>query len=215
MIGQGVLRECLLNSEVTSVLAIGRNPSGQSHPKLRDLVQRDLFDYRSIESQLAGFDACFFCLGVTSIGMSEAEYTRITHDLTLAAAHTLARLNPAMTFIYVSGVGADSSERGRVMWARVRGKLENTLLRLPIRTYIFRPAVVQPMHGIRSRVKWLQAVLSVIGPVLSLLRRSFPGQFTSTEAIGLAMLEIARHGYPKRILESRDINNAAARRTLQ
>jgi uncharacterized protein YbjT (DUF2867 family) len=152
MIGQGVLRECLLAPDVESVAAIGRTATGIAHPKLRDIVHRDLVDYRAIESQLSGFDACFFCLGVTSAGMSEEDYTRIAYDITIAAAETLARLNPQMTFVYVSGVGTDSTERGRTMWARVKGRTENALLRLPFRgAYMFRPGFIEPRFGVKSR----------------------------------------------------------------
>ena len=149
MVGQGVLRECLLDQKVQTVLSIGRSATGQAHPKLRELVRKDLLDFSPIEAQLIGFDACFFCLGVSSAGMTEEAYRRVTYDITMAAAQTLARLNPAMTFIYVSGAGTDSTERGRIMWTRVKGKTENALLRLPFKAaYMFRPAAIQPLHGI-------------------------------------------------------------------
>ena len=216
MIGQGVLRECLLDPGVEHVLAIGRNPSGQSHPKLRDLVHRDLFDYSAIEPELTGFHACFFCLGVSSAGMSESDYRHITHDLTMAAATTLARLNPSMTFIYISGAGADSSERGRVAWARIRGRLENTLFKLPFHgVYSFRPAAVQPLHGIRSRTALYRALYVLGAPLWPLLRALFPVYVTTTEIIGRAMLETARHGAPKQVMENRDINLMVERLTLQ
>jgi len=207
MIGQGVLRECLLDPGVERVLAIGRSPSGQTHAKLRDLVHRDLFDYSAIERELTGFDACFFCLGVSSAGMSEQEYRRITYDLTIAAATTLARVNPAMTFIYTSGAGADSTERGPVAWARVRGALENALFRLPFRAvYSFRPAAVQPLHGIRSRTAMYRAFYAVGRPLWPLLKLLAPAYVSTTEIIGRAMLQVARHGAPKQVLENRDIN---------
>jgi uncharacterized protein YbjT (DUF2867 family) len=152
MVGQGVLRECLLDSDVQQILSIVRTPSGQQHPKLRELVHTNFFDYSAMEPQLTGCGACFFCLGVSSAGMDEAKYTQLTYDLTLAAASTLARLNPSMTFLYVSGAGTDSTERGRTMWARVKGKTENALLKLPFRAaYMFRPGIIQPLHGIRSK----------------------------------------------------------------
>jgi uncharacterized protein YbjT (DUF2867 family) len=161
MVGQGVLRECLLDPDVESVLSIGRSASGQLHPKLRELVHRDFLDYSAVESQLSGFDACFYCLGVSSVGMQEADYRRVTYDFTMAAAQVLAKLNPGMTFVYVSGMGTDSSERGRSMWARVKGQTENALLRLPFKAaYMFRPGAIAPLHGIQSKtrtVRWLYA----------------------------------------------------------
>jgi uncharacterized protein YbjT (DUF2867 family) len=148
MVGQGVLRECLLDPEIDAVLTVGRSATGVKNPKLREIVHANMFDYSEIQAELRGFDACFFCLGVSSAGMPAAEYERLTYGLTMAAAKTLCRLNPDMTFIYVSGAGTDSSEKGRVMWARVKGKTENELLRLPFKAaYMFRPAFIQPMHG--------------------------------------------------------------------
>ena len=155
MVGQGVLRECLLDADVEQVLAIGRSGTGQQHPKLKEIVQSDLFDLSPIESRLAGFDACFFCLGVSAAGMSEQDYRRLTYDLTMSVAKTLVRLNPGMTFVYVSGAGTDSSERSRMMWARIKGKTENDLLKMPFRAaYMFRPGYIQPLHGIRTKTKW-------------------------------------------------------------
>src|SRR5204863_5923892 len=167
MVGQGVLRECLVDPDVEQLLSIVREPSGRSEPKLRELVHRDFFDFSPIENDLAGYDACFFCLGVSSAGMKEADYRRVTYDITLAAARVLARLNPNMTFIYVSGTGTDSSEKGRSMWARVKGKTENDLLRLPFKAaYMFRPAAIVPLHGIRSKTKLYQAFYTALGPLL-------------------------------------------------
>ena len=207
MIGQGVLRECLLDPDVEKVLTIGRSATGVQHPKLREIVQTDLWNYSSIEDQLLGFDACFFCLGVTSAGMSEADYTRITYGITVAAAETLARLNAGMTFVFVSGAGADSSEQGRLMWARVKGRTENAILRMPFKaSYAFRPGVVQPMHGERSRTAAYRVLYSITKPLLPVLRRLWPGQILTTEQFGRAMLLVVRHGAPKRVLESADIN---------
>jgi uncharacterized protein YbjT (DUF2867 family) len=206
MVGQGALRACLLDPKVQRVLTIGRTPTRMQNAKLRELVHPDLFDYADIEPQLAGFDACFFCLGVASSGLSEANYHHITHELTLAAAENLVRLNPGMTFIYVSGSGADSSERGRTMWARVKGKTENSLLRLPFKAaYMFRPGFIQPLHGIQSKTPLYRFFYSVTAPVLPLLRRLFPNQILTTEQIGHAMLRAAEHGAPKPVLEARDI----------
>jgi uncharacterized protein YbjT (DUF2867 family) len=149
MVGQGVLRECLLDPDVRRVLSIGRSATGQRHEKLRELIRADLLDYSAIENELRRYDACFFCLGITSLGLSEEQYRRVTYDITMAAAKALAGLNPDMMFIYVTGVGTDSTEHGRTMWARVKGETENALLRLPFRAaYMFRPAAIQPLYGI-------------------------------------------------------------------
>jgi uncharacterized protein YbjT (DUF2867 family) len=205
MVGQGVLRECLLDSGVTRVTAIGRSASGANHAKLRDIVRRDLWNYADIEKELTGLDACFFCLGVTSAGMKEAEYERVTYGIAAAAAENLARLNPRMTFVFVSGAGSDSSEKGRIMWARIKGKAENAILRLPFQGYVFRPGVIQPLHGIRSRTTAYNVGYAILRPLIPLLRRAFPGRILTTEQIGRAMLKVARNGAAKRILESRDI----------
>jgi uncharacterized protein YbjT (DUF2867 family) len=211
MVGQGVLRECLLDRDVHQVLSIVRTPSNQQHAKLRELVHTDFFDYSTIEPQLTGFDACFFSLGVSSAGMDEAKYKHLTYDLTLAAATTLARLNPQMTFIYVSGAGTDSTERGRIMWARVKGKTENDLLNLPFRAaYMFRPGFIQPLHGIRSKTKLYQFFYTALNPILPLLKSAFPKYITTTEELGRAMINVARNGCPKPILEVPDIISAAS-----
>jgi uncharacterized protein YbjT (DUF2867 family) len=207
MVGQGVLRECLLDPDVHQILSIVRTPSGQQHPKLRELVHTDFFDYSAIEPQLTGFDACLFSLGISSSGMDETKYKHLTYDLTLAAATTLARLNPNMTFLYVSGAGTDSTERGRSMWARVKGKTENDLLKLPFRAaYMLRPGAIQPLHGIRSKTKLYQTFYTVLNPVLPVLKSVFPQYITSTEQLGRAMLRVAKQGFPKPILETKDIN---------
>ena len=206
MVGQGVLRECLLDPAVDRVLAIGRTPVGTQHPKLREIVRADLFHYNDIVSDLAGFDACFFSLGVSSVGMKEPDYERVTYALTMAAAQTLCRLNPQMKFIYVSGAGTDSSEQGRSMWARVKGKTENALLRLPFAAaYMFRPGFIQPVHGARSKTALYQIIYEIARPLMPLLRRALPSYLLTTEEIGQAMLAVARHGYPKKILEVKDI----------
>jgi uncharacterized protein YbjT (DUF2867 family) len=207
MVGQGVLRECLLDPDVDGVLTIGRTATGKADPKLREIVRSDLADLAPIESQLAGYDACFFCLGVASAGMTEASYRRVTFDITLAAATTLVRLNPGMAFVYVSGAGADSSERGRVMWARVRGETENAVLRLPFKTVaIVRPAGIVPLHGITSRTALYRAAYTMTRPFWPVLYRAFPQYVTTTERLGRGVLQIAKHGTPKPILEARDIN---------
>jgi uncharacterized protein YbjT (DUF2867 family) len=207
MVGQGVLRECLLDPDVESVVTIVRGVTGQQQPKLHELLHQDFLDFSPIESQLSGFDAGFFCLGVSSAGMTEESYEHITYGFTLAAARTLARLNPNMTFIYVSGAGTDSSERGGSMWARVKGKTENELLRLPFHAaYMFRPAVIVPLHGIQSKTRVYRVFYALLGPLLPLLKGRFPKYVTSTEQIGLAMLKVAKRGWPKRVLETSDIN---------
>jgi uncharacterized protein YbjT (DUF2867 family) len=206
MLGQGVLRECLHASDVERVLAIGRHRTGQQHPKLHEVVQVDLWHYQSIEEQLRGYDACFFCLGVTSAGMKEPEYERITYGIATTAAEVLCRNNPGLTFVFVSGAGADRSEHGRIMWARVKGKTENAVLRLPCKSYIFRPGVVLPVHGERSRTAAYRVLYAVTKPLLPTLRRIWPGYILTTEQFGRAMLIVARHGAPKRVLESSDIN---------
>jgi uncharacterized protein YbjT (DUF2867 family) len=207
MVGQGVLRECLLDPGVVSVLAIGRSASGQQHEKLRELRHPDLFDFSGMESELSDFDACFFCLGVSSAGMTEVGYRRITYDLTLAAAGTLVKLNPGMTFVYVSGAGTDSTERGRIMWARVKGQTENALLRLGFKAaYMFRPGVIAPLHGVRSKTKIYRMGYTLAGPLLRWMYPRFPKYITTTEQVGHAMISVAREGFPKSVLESSDIN---------
>jgi len=206
MVGGGVLLACLDAADVQAVTAVGRRPSGRSHAKLRELVMEDMHDYRGVEAALTGFDACFFCLGVSSAGITEAEYARQTEDLTLAAATTLARLNPDMIFVYVSGAGTDSSERGRSIWARVKGRTENRLLRAGFRAaYMFRPGLIAPVRGVRSKTRLYRFFYALLGPVLPLLRRAWPDLVLATEQIGRAMLTVARTGAPKAVLESRDL----------
>ena len=211
MIGQGVLRECLIDLGVELVMAVGRTPSGSIDDKLRELIHSDLSNYSAVAGKLSGFDACFFCLGVSSTGMQESEYNRITYGITLAAAEILSRLNPAMTFVYVSGAGTDSSEHGRIMWARVKGKTENALLRLPFAAaYMFRPGIIQPLDGIKSKTPSYRKLYTITKPLLPLLRAMMPNQILTTRQLGRAMINIVRRGYPNRILESKDIRIAAA-----
>jgi uncharacterized protein YbjT (DUF2867 family) len=207
MIGQGVLRECLLDPRVTQVVSILRRPSGQTHPRLKEILHEDFLDFSSIEGQLSGLDACCFCLGVTSAGLSGEAYGRITCDVTLAAAQLLSRLNPGMTFSYVSGAGTDSTERGRSMWARVKGRTENALLRLPFKAvYLFRPGVIRPLHGIQSRTRLYRILYALLNPLFPLLGWIAPDSFTTTEQLGKAMIQAGLKGAPKTILENRDIN---------
>ncbi len=209
MVGQAVLREALADARVARVLTLGRRATGQTHPKLRELVHADLFDLSAVESQLSGFDACLYCLGVTSAGMSEADYAHITYELTLVIARTLAKVNPALTFCFVSGAGADSSERGRVMWARVKGKTENALRELPFRAvFVFRPGLILPMDGITSRTRSYRILYALMTPFFPLLRR-MPKRVTTTRRLGRAMIHVAMEGAPKSVLERADLNELA------
>ena len=209
MVGQGVLRECLLAPDVDAVTVIGRTPTGKQDDKLREITHSDFTDFTAVQDQLAGHDACFFCLGVSSAGMTEADYTRMTYDWTMAAARLLVQLNPAMTFIYVSGAGTDSTERSGSMWARVKGKTENALLALPFKAaYMFRPGGIRPMHGEVSKTKSyriMYAITKPLWPVAAL----FTGAVTTTESVGRAMLRVTREGSEKKVLETRDINALA------
>jgi uncharacterized protein YbjT (DUF2867 family) len=206
MVGQGVLRECLLAADVERVTAVGRSDLGMEHPKLRQVRHADMTHLAPVENELRGHDACFFCLGVSSVGMDEATYYRLTYDLTLAVAGTLARNDPAMSFTYVSGAGTDSSEHGRSMWARVKGKTENALLKLPFsRVFVFRPGVIQPLHKVRSKTRLYQATYTVFGPVLSLAKRAFPNHIVTSEEVGRAMLNAVRHEPKSTVLEVTDI----------
>ena len=209
MVGQGVLRECLLDPDVENVVSVGRGSTGHYHPKLLELEHTDFLNFSAIENQLEGFDACFFCLGVSSAGMSEENYELVTYEFTIAAAQALVKLNPEMTFIYVSGAGTDSTERGSSMWARVKGKTENELLRLPFHAaYMFRPGLIVPLRGIRSKTRVYRVFYVLLGPLLPWLKGRFPKYVTTTEQIGLAMLKVTKQGWPKPVLETSDINQA-------
>jgi len=206
MLGTAVLRECLADPQVAGVVTVGRTVSALHSAKLEEIVHADLTSYGAIESSLGDLDACFFCLGVSSAGLSEAAYSHVTYDYTLAAANTLVRLNPRLTFIYVSGAGTDSSGAGRVMWARVKGRTENALLALPFAAaYMLRPGIIQPLHGIKSKTRSYRIFYSLSAFLLPVLRAVFPNYVLSTTQIGAAMLNLAKHGYAKRILEARDI----------
>ena len=213
MVGQGVLRECLRDPGVERVFAVGRTLAhfpdwiSGAGAKFAQVVIPDLRDLYPIETELSGFEACFFCLGVSSLGLSELAYTRVTYDVTLSVARTLAELNPNMTFVYVSGAGTDSTERGRTMWARVKGRTENALQQLPFRAvYLFRPAAIVPLHGIRSKTGWYRFFYALARPILPILKFFFPNAVTTTEQMGRAMLAVARNGYSTPVLETRDIN---------
>lgn len=206
MIGQGVLRECLLDPEVEGVLVIGRTPTGQRHGKLREIRHDDFTDFSPIAGEFAGQDACLFCLGVSSLGMSEQDYRRVTYDYTIAAARTLAEQNPGSAFVYISGAGTDSA--GRSMWARVKGETENALLALPLKAYMLRPGYIQPTHGTRSKTSWYRLAYAVMRPLYPVLRRLFPRYVITTDELGRAMIAIAEHGAQKHVLEASDINSA-------
>jgi uncharacterized protein YbjT (DUF2867 family) len=201
MVGEGVLLECLGHPDVEQVLVINRRPAGYAHAKLREIIHRDFFDLAPIQQQLSGFDACFFCAGVSSVGMSKEEYSRITYDLTLNVAQLLARLNPGMAFCYVTGAGTDSSEQGRTAWARIKGATENALIRLFKQAYMFRPGFMRATPGqrnVKGYYKWI-AWFYPMG------RTFYPAGFCTLQEVGLAMIEVVRNGYSKQILDVKDI----------
>ncbi len=217
MVGQGVVRECLADDGIDGVVSIGRSSSGVEHPKFTEILHPDLVDElldpTSIEREIAGADALFFCLGVSSARMSEPDYRRVTYDLTLSVAKAMATSNPGSTFVYVSGEGADSTERGRVMWARIRGATENALLAYPgLTAYILRPAFIQPRNGATSRVTAYRWIYRVAAPLYPVFKAVAPKYVTNTEHLGRAMIALARTGSSTRILRSRDMNALAERR---
>lgn len=202
MVGEGVLHECLQHEAVESILVINRKPCGVQHPKLKEIIRTDFFDLSGIEDQLKGYNACFFCLGVSSIGMKEDEYHRLTYSLTMNVAGILARQNNDMVFCYISGASTDSSEKGRIMWARVKGKTENDLVKLPFKqVYNFRPGYMQPTKGLKNTLRFYKFV-SWLYPFLKLL---LPGSASTLKELGLAMIQVTLKGYPKNILEVKDI----------
>ena len=202
MVGEGVLHECLLSNEVEQVLVINRKPCGIVHPKLKEIVHKDFFDFSAIESQLSGYNACFFCLGVSSVGMKEEEYTKLTYTLTMHVAQTLAKKNSDMTFNYVSGTATDSSEKGRLMWARVKGKTENDLMKLPFKkVFCFRPGFISPTPGLKNTLK----VYHYFGWLLAIIKLIAPNSGCTLKEIGLAMIHSLTKGYSKQILEVKDI----------
>jgi uncharacterized protein YbjT (DUF2867 family) len=208
MVGRGVLRECLQDDGVDGVLTIGRSPVGVSDRKLHDVVVKDLYDVDSYAAELDGYSACFFCLGVSSAGMSEDAYSRITYDLTLGVARALAGRDPRVSFVYVSGQGTDAD--GRAMWARVKGRTENDILALDLDAYMMRPGFIRPVHGERPRTAWYRVAYTVLRPVFALLPRIAPGSSTSTVAVGRTMLKLARDGAAERLLDNGAINRLGA-----
>ncbi|MEU7924822.1 NAD-dependent epimerase/dehydratase family protein [Micromonospora sp. NPDC049107] len=205
MVGQGVLRECLLAEDVREVLTIGRRPTGQRDPKLRELTVADVGDLESVRAELTGVDACFYCLGVSSLGLDEAAYTRISYDFPMAAARLLAEVSPQVTFVYVSGVGTDSTGQGRVMWARVKGRTENAVMDLLPNGYAARPGFIQPTYGAVSRTRAYRIGYAVTRPLFPVLRGLLPNHVTTTDGIGRAMLRVAREGSPTRVLGNREL----------
>jgi len=211
MIGQGALRQCLLDPEVERVLVVGRSSTGVAHDKLREILHRDLYDLSAIESELSGWDACLFCLGQSSAGLSEADYRRVTYELTLVVARALLAHNRDLTFVFVSGLGTDSTGRGSTMWARVKGENENALLKLPFRAaYMFRPGFIQPLHGVRSKTQAYRLFYVVLSPLFPILKSLLPKYVTTSERLARAMLRVAREGALKPVLETRDIDELGA-----
>ena len=205
MIGKGALLECLADENIENILLINRQDCGIAHEKIKEIIHKDFFDFSPIKEQLTGYNACFFSLGVTSAGLDENAYHRITYEITLSFARTLASVNPGCIFCYISGAGADSTEKGRTMWARVKGKTENALLKLPFRAaYMFRPAYIQPLKGVRSKTRWYNLVYIIFKPIYFLLK-PFKSIATDTASLGRAMINVAQKGYPKQVIESRDI----------
>ena len=209
MVGQAALRESLLDPGVERVLTVGRSATAQRHDKLRELVHADLTNYSRVSDELAGYDACFFCLGVSSTGMSEADYRRVTVGIAAATGRALVEASPGMTFIFVSGTGADSTGKSRTMWARVKGEAENAILAMPFKgKYVFRPAFIQPKGGITSRTTSYRILYAVLRPLVPIVKALFPRYVTTTERVGRAMLNVARNGAAKAVLESEDIDRA-------
>jgi uncharacterized protein YbjT (DUF2867 family) len=214
MVGKGVLLECLDDPRVASVLVVGRRRCGVTHPKLEEVLHQDFYDFSALRPRFAGLDACFFTLGTTSARKTEADYTRQTYDLTLAAAREIVAASPQAVFVYVSGVGSDSTERGRVMWARVKGRTENALLALPFRgAYMMRPGFIQPLRGVSSRTPLYAAFYRWLSWLFPIARTLFPNQVVTSVEVGRAMLQLASRGYSRKILEPRDIRRAAAGQT--
>jgi uncharacterized protein YbjT (DUF2867 family) len=209
MVGEGVLHEALQRNEVTEILVLGRKSYGLTHPKLKEVIHANFHDLTSIEEQLKGYDACFFCLGVSSVGMKEPEYRKLTYDLTLHVASTLSRLNSAMTFCYISGAGTDSSEKGNSMWARVKGKTENDLTKLPFKhVYNFRPAFIVPTKGLKNTLK----LYKYVGWLIPVIKTISPNYIVSLKDLGQAMVNVVLYGYDKTVLEVSDIRKIAASR---
>ena len=207
MVGEGVLHESLQHEAVETVLVINRKPCGVNHPKLKEIIHADFFDFSPIEDKLAGYNACFFCLGVSSVGMKEPKYAHLTYDLTMHVAQTLSSINPGMTFSYISGAGTDSTEKGKSMWARVKGKTENDLAKLPFKkVYNFRPGIIQPTKGLKNTLSFYK----YLGWLIPIIKSIAPKYVSTLREVGLAMINAARKGYNKQVLEVTDIKALAA-----
>ena len=206
MVGKGVLLECLDHDSISEVLVIGRNPLGMKHPKLKELIHSDFTNFTEVKDKLLGYDACFYCLGISAAGLKDEQYKRITYDFTLALAKTLFEINPQMTFNYVSGEGTDTSEKGRMMWARVKGKTENDLLNLGFKqAFMFRPGAIIPLRGIKSKTKSYQFMYDYFLWLVKIIKLIAPNSVVSTTQIGLAMIHSMLNGYPDKILRPKDI----------
>jgi uncharacterized protein YbjT (DUF2867 family) len=206
MVGEGVLHECLSHPMISEILIINRKPAGVSHPKLKEIIHADFYDFSAIENQLAGYDACFFCLGVSSVGMKEEAYTKLTYTLTMHVAETISKINPGSIFCYISGAGTDSSEKGKLMWARVKGKTENDLARLPFkRVYNFRPGILTPTKGLKNTLGFYK----YLGWLIPLIRTVAPNSISTLKELGIAMINAVTKGYEKNILEVKDIKQLA------
>lgn len=206
MVGQAVLRECIMDMSVDSVVAVTRSPVGLINPKFINIIHEDFLNFAALAKKLKGVDACFYCLGVASAGLSEADYMKITCDYTLAAAKTLLKINPKISFVFISGMGADSSEKGRVMWARVKGKTENELMKLKFsRLVVIRPAFIEPKDGIKSRTRLYRWLYILFWPIMPMIKLLAPKSVITTRALGKLMIYLARTGSPKPVLESRDL----------
>ena len=207
MVGKGVLLECLDSKDVESVLLINRSTVGMEHDKLTELLHKDFFDLSTINDQLRGYNACYFCMGVSSAGMDKEKYEKITYNVAMHFANTLVEFNPGMTFCYVSGSGTSTSGKSRMHWANVKGKTENDILALPFKdAYMFRPGFIQPMKGIKSKTGWYQALYNIFSPLYPVLRKVFPAFVTNTTTLGQAMINVTVSGYEKKHLENSDIN---------
>ena len=205
MVGEGVLHACLQRNDVGQILILGRRPYGLVHPKVKEIIHKDIHNLGPIEDQLRGYDACFFCLGVSSVGMKEAEYTHLTYNLTMHVAETLSNINTDMTFCYISGASTDSTEKGKLMWARVKGKTENHLMKLPFKSvYNFRPGFIEPKKGLKNTLK----LYTYLGWLIPIIRLITPKSILTLDQIGNAMVNVTRNGFPKNILEVSDIAKA-------
>jgi uncharacterized protein YbjT (DUF2867 family) len=206
MVGRGILLECLDHAEITEVLSISRRPIEIDHPKLKELIHQDFSEFASVAEQIKGYDACYACMGISSAGMKEEQYTRLTYDFTLSLAKELHGLNPEITFTYVSGAGTDSSEKGRSMWARVKGKTENDLLNLGFKqAFMFRPGGIIPLRGIQPSSKLYRVLINNLKWLLKLIKKIAPSAVVDTTQIGLAMINVTKKGYDKKVLKPRDI----------